>query len=67
MRGNFTAVIARNGLVVLDAHVFSQCELRWALRRASTELFKQFMDNDSFKSWMIDTVFSLAYEPAATP
>jgi type I restriction enzyme R subunit len=31
------------------------------------ELFKQFMDNDSFKRWMTDTVFSLAYEPAATP
>ena len=23
------------------------------------ELFKQFMDNDSFKCWMTDTVFSL--------
>ena len=31
-----------------------------------TELFKQFMDNDSFKRWMTDTVFSLAYEPAGT-
>ena len=30
------------------------------------ELFKQFMDNASFKRWMTDTVFSLAYEPAAT-
>ena len=23
--------------------------------------------NDGFKRWMTDTVFSLAYEPAATP
>ena len=38
-----------------------------AVMRDDTELFKQFMDNDSFKRWMTDTVFSLAYEPAATP
>ena len=38
-----------------------------AVMRDDTELFKQFMDNDSFKCWMTDTVFSLAYEPAATP
>ena len=37
-----------------------------AVMRDDTELFKQFMDNDSFKRWMTDTVFSLAYEPAAT-
>ena len=38
-----------------------------AVMRDDTELFKQFMDNDSFKRWMTDTVFSLAYEPSATP
>ena len=38
-----------------------------AVMRDDTELFKHFMDNDSFKRWMTDTVFSLAYEPAATP
>ena len=38
-----------------------------AVMRDDTELFKQFMDNDSFKRWMTDTVFSLACEPAATP
>ena len=38
-----------------------------AVMRDDTELFKQFMDNDSFKRWMTDTVFSLAYEPPATP
>ncbi len=27
-----------------------------------TELFKQFMDNQSFKRWLTDTVFGLAYE-----
>jgi type I restriction enzyme, R subunit len=25
-------------------------------------LFKQFMDNESFKRWMTDTVFGLTYE-----
>ena len=38
-----------------------------AVMRDDTELFKQFMDNASFKRWMTDTVFSLAYEPVATP
>ena len=38
-----------------------------AVMRDDTELFKQFMDNASFKRWLTDTVFSLAYEPAATP
>ena len=38
-----------------------------AVMRDDTELFKHFMDNDSFRRWMTDTVFSLAYEPAATP
>ena len=38
-----------------------------AVMHDDTELFKQFMDNDSFKRWMTDTVFSLACEPAATP
>ena len=27
-----------------------------------TELFRQFMDNESFRRWMTDTVFSLTYE-----
>ena len=38
-----------------------------AVMRDDTELFKQFMDNASFKRWMTDTVFSLAYEPTGTP
>ena len=37
-----------------------------AVMRDDTELFKQFMDNDSFKRWLTDTVFSLADEPATT-
>ena len=37
-----------------------------AVMRDDTELFKQFMDNASFKRWMTDTVFDLAYEPPAT-
>ena len=35
-----------------------------AVMRDDTELFKQFMDNASFKRWLTDTVFSLACEPA---
>ena len=35
-----------------------------AVMRDDTQLFKQFMDNDSFKRWMTDTVFDLACEPA---
>ena len=32
-----------------------------------TELFKQFMDNESFKRWMTDRVFELACEQASAP
>ena len=31
------------------------------------QLFKQFMDNDSFKRWMTDRVFGLAYERVRAP
>ena len=37
-----------------------------AVMKDDTVLFKQFMDNASFKRWLTDTVFTLAYEPAAT-
>lgn len=30
-----------------------------------TELFRQFMDNESFKRWLTDTVFGLTYEEGA--
>ena len=33
-----------------------------AVMKDDTELFKQFMDNESFKRWMTDTVFGLTYE-----
>lgn len=33
-----------------------------ALVRDDTELFKQFVDNDSFKRWLTQTVFELTYE-----
>ena len=36
-----------------------------AVMKDDTELFKQFMDNESFKRWMSDTVFGLAYERAS--
>ena len=35
-----------------------------AVMRDDTELFKQFMDNASFKRWLTDTLFSLACDPA---
>ncbi len=30
-----------------------------------TELYKQFSDNESFRRWLLDTVFDLTYETAA--
>ncbi len=35
-----------------------------AVMKDDTELFKQFMDNEGFKRWMMDTVFGLTYEPS---
>ena len=32
-----------------------------AIMRDQTQLFKQFMDNESFKRWVLDTVFDLTY------
>jgi type I restriction enzyme R subunit len=34
-----------------------------AVLKDDTELFKQFMDNESFKRWLTDTVFSITYAP----
>lgn len=33
-----------------------------AVLKDDTELFKQFMDNESFKRWLTDTVFRLTYD-----
>jgi type I restriction enzyme, R subunit len=33
-----------------------------AVLKDDTELFKQFMDNESFKRWMTDTVFAPTYD-----
>ena len=38
-----------------------------SVMKDDTELFKQFMDNDSFKQWMSETVFRRAYDQAAAP
>ncbi len=35
-----------------------------AVLKDDTELFKQFMDNESFRRWMTDTVFGVTYEPS---
>lgn len=37
-----------------------------ALLRDDTELFKQFTDNEGFRRWMADTVFSLTYQDTAS-
>ncbi|GJL62586.1 MAG: hypothetical protein NPIRA04_12400 [Nitrospirales bacterium] len=36
-----------------------------AVLKDDTELFKQFMDNDSFRRWMTDMIFGLTYEKKA--
>lgn len=36
-----------------------------ALLKDDTQLFKEFMDNDSFKRWLTDTIFGLTYESSA--
>ena len=38
-----------------------------AVLKDDTELFKQFVDNDSFKRWLTDTVFGLTYHQSANP
>ena len=40
-----------------------------AVLKDDTELFKQFMDNESFKRWLTDTVFRITYDdrPGASP
>ena len=37
------------------------------LMKDDTELFKQFMDNESFKHWMSEAVFRRAYDQAEAP
>jgi type I restriction enzyme, R subunit len=37
-----------------------------AVLKDDTELFKQFMDNESFRRWLADTVFGLTYESPLT-
>jgi type I restriction enzyme R subunit len=37
-----------------------------AVLKDDTELFKQFMDNASFRRWMTDTVFRLTYQTEAS-
>jgi len=34
-----------------------------SLIKDDTELFKQFSDNESFRKWLLETVFALTYEP----
>ena len=38
-----------------------------SVMKDDTELFKQFVDNESFKQWMSETVFRRAYDQAGTP
>jgi type I restriction enzyme, R subunit len=34
-----------------------------SLLKDDTELFKQFSDNESFRKWLLETVFALTYKP----
>lgn len=38
-----------------------------AVLKDDTELFKQFMDNESFKRWLTDTVFRITYDNPSGP
>jgi len=38
-----------------------------AVLKDDTELFKQFMDNDSFRRWLTDTVFGITYDQPQGP
>jgi type I restriction enzyme R subunit len=38
-----------------------------AVLKDDTELFKQFMDNESFKRWLTDTVFRITYDDRPSP
>ena len=38
-----------------------------AVLKDDTELFKQFVDNESFRRWMTDTVFGITYDQPNTP
>ena len=35
-----------------------------AVLKDDTELFKQFMNNESFRKWLTDTVFAVTYDQA---
>ena len=61
---------ARQNFDVANAHIEHDNALvrvMTSLMRDDMELFKQFMDNESFKRWMTDTVFTLAHEQAEAP
>jgi type I restriction enzyme R subunit len=34
-----------------------------SLLKDDTELFKQFSNNESFRQWLLETVFALTYSP----
>jgi type I restriction enzyme, R subunit len=34
-----------------------------SLIKDDTELFKQFSDNESFRRWLLETVFAITYKP----
>ena len=38
-----------------------------AVLKDDTELFKRFMDDESFKRWLTDAVFAITYDPPRAP
>jgi type I restriction enzyme R subunit len=37
-----------------------------SLIKDDTELFKQFGDNESFRRWLLETIFAITYNPPET-
>lgn len=46
-------------------HDMALLRMMTAVLKDDTELFKQFMDNKSFRCWVAHTVFGLTYEQPA--
>jgi type I restriction enzyme, R subunit len=47
-------------------HDKALAQVMTGLLKDDTELFKQFSDNESFRRWLLDTVFALTYRPVET-
>jgi type I restriction enzyme R subunit len=48
-------------------HDMALARVMTAVLKDDAELFKQFMDNESFRRWLTDTVFTITYGDGALP